>query len=78
MILANIAKYSLDSLKTTFVAIRLRKVPNGIKEIVHFKQKISQKTIKTVKKIIIALTNPKMIANAFNNYFANGVNLVIV
>ena len=51
------------------------KVWNGIKEIVHFKSKTSQKIIKIVQDNV-ELTDPKLVANAFNNYFANvGVNL---
>ena len=46
-----------------------------MKEIVHFKSKTSQKIIKTVQNNV-KLTDPKLVANAFNNYFANvGVNL---
>ena len=53
-----------------------KKVWNGIKEIVHFKSKTSQKIIKIVQNNV-ELTDPKLVANAFNNYFANvGVNLV--
>ena len=46
-----------------------------MKEIVHFKSKTSQKIIKTVQNNV-KLTDPKLVANAFNNYFANmGVQL---
>ena len=46
-----------------------------MKEIVYFKSKTSQKIIKTVQNNV-KLTDPKLVANAFNNYFANvGVNL---
>lgn len=46
-----------------------------MKEIVHFKSKTSQKIIKTVQNNV-KLTDPKLVANAFNNYFENvGVNL---
>ena len=52
-----------------------KKVWNGIKEIVHFKSKTSQKIIKIVQNNV-KLTAPKLVINAFNNYFANvGVNL---
>ena len=50
---------------------------NGIKEIVHLKAKINQKTVKIVQNET-ELTDPKLVANAFNNYFANvGVNLLV-
>ena len=46
-----------------------------MKEIVRFKSKISQKIMKTVQNNV-KLTDPKLVANAFNNYFANiGVHL---
>ena len=52
-----------------------KKVWNGVKDIVHFKSKTSQKMIKMVQNDV-EITDPKLVANAFNNYFANvGVNL---
>ena len=52
-----------------------KKVWNGIKEIVNFKAKKNQKTTKIVQNNT-ELTDPKVVANAFNNYFANvGANL---
>ena len=52
-----------------------KKVWNGIKEIVDFKAKVNQKTTKIVQDNT-ELTDPKVVANAFNNYFANvGANL---
>ena len=52
-----------------------KKIWNGIKEIVDIKAKINQKTVKIVQNET-ELTDPKLVANAFNNYFANvGVNL---
>ena len=46
-----------------------------MKEIVRIKSKISQKIMKTVQNNV-KLTDPKLVANAFNNYFANiGVHL---
>ena len=52
-----------------------KKVWNGIKEIVNFKAKTNQKTTKIVQNNT-ELTDPKVVANAFNNYFANvGANL---
>ena len=51
-----------------------KKLWNGIKEIVHFRPKINQKIVKIIQNEI-ELTDPKQVANAFNNYFANvGVN----
>ena len=48
---------------------------NGIKEIVHFRPKINQKIVKIIQNET-DLTDPKQVANAFNDYFANvGVNL---
>ena len=41
-----------------------------VSEIVHFKSKTSQKIIKIVQNNV-ELTDPKLLANAFNNYFAN-------
>ena len=52
-----------------------KKIWNGIKEIVHFQATIDQKTVKIVQNET-ELTDPKLVANAFNNYCANvGVNL---
>jgi hypothetical protein len=48
---------------------------SGIKEIIHFKPKTNQKTIQIVEDNV-EITDPKIIANAFNNYFTNiGNNL---
>ena len=47
-----------------------KKVRKGIKEIVHFKSKTSQKIIKIVQNSV-ELTHPKLVAKAFNNYFAS-------
>ena len=47
-----------------------KKIWNGIKEIVHFQAKIDQKTVKIVQNET-QLTDPKLVANAFNNYCAN-------
>ena len=48
---------------------------NGIKEIVNFKAKMNQKTTKIVQDNT-ELTDPKVVPNAFNHYFANvGANL---
>ena len=52
-----------------------KKLWNGIKEIVHFRPKINQKLVKIIQNET-EVTDPKQVANAFNNYFANvGVNL---
>ena len=46
-----------------------------MKEIVRFESKTSQKIMKTVQNNV-KLTDPKLVASAFNNYFANiGVHL---
>ena len=46
-----------------------------MKEIVRFESKTSQRIMKTVQNNV-KLTDPKLVANAFNNYFANiGVHL---
>ena len=44
----------------------------GIKEIVNFKAKMNQKTTKIVQDNT-ELTDPKVVPNAFNHYFANVV-----
>ena len=52
-----------------------KKLWDGIKEMVHFGPKINPKCVKIVQNES-QLTDPKQVANAFNNYFANvGVNL---
>ena len=52
-----------------------KKIWNGIKEIVRFTPKINQKIVKIMQNGN-ELADPKQVANAFNNYFANvGVNL---
>ena len=52
-----------------------KRVWNGIKQIIHFKPKTSQKTIKLVENNV-EITDPVTVANAFNKYFANvGHNL---
>jgi len=52
-----------------------KKAWNGMKEIVNFKTKMNQKSTKIVQDNT-DFTDPKLVANAFNNYFANvGANL---
>ena len=52
-----------------------KRVWNGIKEIVRFKPKKSNKIVKVIENGI-DITDPKLVANAFNDYFANvGNNL---
>ena len=46
------------------------RVWSGIKQIIHFKPPISQRTVKITANNGV-MTDPHMIANAFNNYFAN-------
>ena len=43
---------------------------NGIKQIIHFKSPTNQRVVKIIKKDN-AITDSHMIANAFNDYFAN-------
>ena len=53
-----------------------KRIWNGIKQIVHFKPKTSQKIIKIVKNNI-EVNDPETIADAFNTYFANvGTNFI--
>ena len=46
------------------------RVWSGIKQIIHFKPPISQRTVKITANNGV-MTDPHMVANAFNNYFAN-------
>ena len=62
-------QYFLDNIKDS------KRVWNGIKQIIHFKPKTSHKAVKIINENI-EMTDPYMIANAFNNYFASvGNNL---
>ena len=62
-------QYFLDDIKDS------KRVWNDIKQIIHFKPKTSHKAVKIINENI-EMTNPYMIANAFNNYFASvGNNL---
>ena len=64
--------------KKAFTSLHInnsKKLWNGTKEIVQFGPKINQKIVKIIQNET-ELTDPKQVANAFNNYFANvGVNL---
>ena len=52
-----------------------KRIWKGIKQIVKFKPQTSQRIIKIVDSNL-EITEPKLVANAFNNYFANiGKNL---
>ncbi len=52
-----------------------KRIWNGIKQIIHFKPKTNQKVVKIVKNST-EITDPMVIADSFNNYFANvGTNL---
>ena len=62
-------QYFLDNIKDS------KRVWNGIKQMIHFKPKTSHKAVKIINENI-EMTDPYMIANAFNNYFASvGNNL---
>ena len=47
-----------------------KKIWNGIKQIIHFKPSTNQRTIKIATNNNV-ITDPHMIADAFNNFFAN-------
>ena len=47
-----------------------KRVWSGMKQIIHFKPKTSEKVIKIVENDH-EITDPTAIADAFNNYFAN-------
>ena len=47
-----------------------KRIWKGIKQIVKFKPQTSQRLIKIVDNNL-EITEPKLVANAFNNYFAN-------
>ena len=48
----------------------IKKIWNGIKQIIHFKPSTNQRTIKIATNNNV-ITDPHMIADAFNNFFAN-------
>lgn len=47
-----------------------KRIWNGIKQIVHFKPATSKKIINIVKDNV-EVTDPEVISDAFNDYFAN-------
>ena len=57
-------KYFLENINDS------KRVWNGIKQIIHFKSPTNQRVVKIVKNDN-AITDSHMIANAFNDYFAN-------
>ena len=47
-----------------------KRVWNGIKQIIHFKPSTSQRAVKIITNNNV-ITDPNLVADAFNNYFAN-------